>query len=294
MISKTPFEGFQPKFEVASCFVEVGGKFLMLLRQDTKSEGNKWGVPAGKVEQGESIEQALVREIKEEINLDLAQTSTHFFDTVYVRYPEYDFVYDMFRAPFGQEPEITLNLGEHKDSRWASPYEALRMNLVQDEDVCIKLLYGNSLEKLIAESIARASTLDEIYAAIAGVFYYLREDWKHPQLGYVSGVVSSDSPAKIEENLARLHDIASQLQKTHTFPIFSPPDIFSKGVLSRVEQAGVKGEDFIQFWRSVLMSGYVTDIFMTRRWQESRGATDEHKIALQAGLQIHYLKDPLV
>lgn len=294
MIAKTPFEGFNPKFEVASCFLEVGDKFLLLLRQDFKSEGNKWGVPAGKVEQGESAEEALVREIQEEIGLELSRERITFFDTVYVRYPDYDFVYHMFRAAFEEEPTIVLNLGEHKDFRWASTPEALAMDLVRDEDACIRLLYGNSLENLITESIVRVSTLDEVYAAIVGVFRYLREDLQYPRVGYVSGVVTSDGPAKIEENLARLHASAAQLQKTHTFPIFSPPDIFSKDVHSRVIQAGAKTEDFIQFWRSVLMSGYVTDIFMTRRWQESRGATDEHNIALQAGFRIHYLEDPLI
>jgi len=144
MISKTPFEGFQPKFEVASCFLEVGDKFLLLHRQDAKSEGNKWGVPAGKVEKGESVEKALLREIQEEIGLDLSREQVGFFDTVYVRYPEYDFVYHMFRAPFDQEPEIALNFAEHKDFRWTSREEALRMNLVQDEDACIKLLYAGN------------------------------------------------------------------------------------------------------------------------------------------------------
>ncbi|HEY4509626.1 MAG TPA: NUDIX hydrolase [Candidatus Paceibacterota bacterium] len=145
MISKTPFEDFQPKFEVASCFLEVGNKFLLLHRQDFKLEGNKWGVPAGKVEPGESVEQALLREIQEEIGLELSRERVTYFDTVNVRYPEYDFVYHMFRAPFDREPEIALNLGEHKDFRWTSAPEALAMNLVQDEDACIKLLYGEGL-----------------------------------------------------------------------------------------------------------------------------------------------------
>lgn len=142
MIAKKPFEDFQPKFEVASCFLEVGDKFLLLHRQNFKSEGNKWGVPAGKVEQGESVEEALLREIQEEIGLELSRERVTHFDTVYVRYAEYDFVYHMFRAPFDQEPEIALNLGEHKDFRWASMSEALTMDLVKDEDACIKLLYG--------------------------------------------------------------------------------------------------------------------------------------------------------
>ena len=289
MILKRVPQDFQARFEVVSVFIEAGNQFLLLHRQDEKSEGNKWGVPAGKIEAGESIEEALVREVREEIGLDLAGIPLSYFDTVYVRYPEYDFVYHMYRVPFEKKPNVLLNLAEHKDFSWASPHEALRMHLVQDEDACIKLLYGGSLVQLITQSVARAHTLDDIYAAIVGVFHYLREDLKCFSIGYVSGVVTSDGPEKVEENLERLCAITTQLRKVHIFPLFSPPDIFSKDVLFRVEQTGAQEGDFIQFWRSVLLSGYISDIFMTPRWQESRGATDERQAALQANLNIHYL-----
>ncbi len=37
--------------------------------------------------------------------------------------------------------------------------------------------------------------------------------------------------------------------------------------------------------------GYITDIFMTPRWEHSEGARDEHKNAIKAGMTIHYVEN---
>lgn len=66
MISQTPREGFSPKFEVVSCFVEHDGHILLLQRQSHKPQPNTYGVPAGKVDDQEDIHQAIKREVGEE------------------------------------------------------------------------------------------------------------------------------------------------------------------------------------------------------------------------------------
>ncbi len=58
-----------PKVIVAG-LVEKNGKFL-LVKESLESKTEKWIVPGGTVEFGESLEEALVREIKEETNLDI-------------------------------------------------------------------------------------------------------------------------------------------------------------------------------------------------------------------------------
>jgi 8-oxo-dGTP pyrophosphatase MutT (NUDIX family) len=47
-------------------------RYLFLLR-DTRTHRNHWGLVGGKVEAGETISAALVRETKEEINVDISQ-----------------------------------------------------------------------------------------------------------------------------------------------------------------------------------------------------------------------------
>ena len=51
---------------VVGCFLEYDGKFVLLLRHVHKADGGTWGLPAGKVEPGESDETAMLRELYEE------------------------------------------------------------------------------------------------------------------------------------------------------------------------------------------------------------------------------------
>ena len=44
---------------------------LLLLNQDTPNTGRSWSLPGGKLEEGETLAGALVREIKEETGLDV-------------------------------------------------------------------------------------------------------------------------------------------------------------------------------------------------------------------------------
>ena len=122
--------------------METEGELLLLHRQDDKSEGNKWCAPGGKVKAGETLEQALIREIQEETCVNLATQQFRYFDAVHVRYPEYDFIYHMFHARFDQKPEVFINTGEHKDYKWVGPKDALKMDLLRDGDSCIQLFYN--------------------------------------------------------------------------------------------------------------------------------------------------------
>jgi 8-oxo-dGTP pyrophosphatase MutT (NUDIX family) len=132
-------ENFDPKFEVVSCFVEYQEEILLLLRQDHKPQPNTWGVPAGKIDPGETAIQAMMREGKEETQISLDNIT--YIDKLYVRYPDYDFIYHMFHKRFDTQPNITINPNEHKIYIRKEPKEALEMNLIQDLDECIRLFY---------------------------------------------------------------------------------------------------------------------------------------------------------
>ena len=72
-----------------------------------------WEFPGGKIEEGESPEEALVREIREELDTDIEVTS--FLQTVEYEYPEFHLSMDCFwcRIREGQ-----LKLLEHEAARW--------------------------------------------------------------------------------------------------------------------------------------------------------------------------------
>lgn len=144
MMYANPPENFNPKFEVVCCHVDCDGKFLMLHRADHKSAGDKWGVPAGKIDPGETPLAAVKRETKEETGIDIPMNDIHFRNTVYVRYPDYDFVYHIFQAEIEVMKDVMINSDEHKAFRWMTPSESLALGdmLVPDEDARIKLIYG--------------------------------------------------------------------------------------------------------------------------------------------------------
>ncbi len=147
MITLTEPKGFCPKFEVVGCFVEYNGKILLLHRQDTKPQGNTWGVPAGKLERGESVTIGICRELMEELQLQATPEYIEQSNRVYVTHHGYSFIYHICRYKLTQEPSIILNEIEHKNFRWVTPDEALALNLIDDEAPCIRLTYkGETLD----------------------------------------------------------------------------------------------------------------------------------------------------
>jgi len=133
---------FNPKLEAVGCFVQCNGEIALLLRQDHKPQGNTWGIPSGKVHEGENLAQTAIRETKEETGFNFSEEEMKFFKTVWVRFPEYDFVYHIFYADLDEKKEIRINSKEHKDAKWASPFDVLKLPLIGDLDGCINLFFG--------------------------------------------------------------------------------------------------------------------------------------------------------
>lgn len=64
------------------CYIEQNGKYLMLFRNKKTHDvnGQKWVGVGGKFEPGETAEQCLIREVKEETGLELL--SYHYFGVI--------------------------------------------------------------------------------------------------------------------------------------------------------------------------------------------------------------------
>lgn len=75
-------------FVVAVALVDSEGHVLLSLRPKDKHKGDMWEFPGGKVDAGETPEQALVRELKEELGIDVQESCLAPFTFVSHAYPE--------------------------------------------------------------------------------------------------------------------------------------------------------------------------------------------------------------
>ncbi len=140
-----PSPQFKLRVEIATLYIEDGNRLLFLHRQENKSQGNLWGIPGGKIEKNETPLQAVIREIKEETGYDFSNQPIQFLKTVYIEYNEKDhFVYHMFRVKMPFDPgAVKINFKEHKGFTWLTVDDALKLNLIKDEDYCIKMTHGS-------------------------------------------------------------------------------------------------------------------------------------------------------
>ena len=87
---------------VAAIFTD-GEKVLAMRRAPHKPLPEKWEFPGGKIEPGESPEQALIREIKEELNVEIA--SLELFDHSTTILPSSEVELSCFKVEADKSPE---------------------------------------------------------------------------------------------------------------------------------------------------------------------------------------------
>lgn len=104
--------------EVVAALIWNENRFMICQRPKYKTQGLLWEFVGGKVEPGESKEQALIRECREElaITLDVGQI---FMDVTY-EYPDLTVHLTLFHAAI--RAGIPQKL-EHNDIRWITPEE---------------------------------------------------------------------------------------------------------------------------------------------------------------------------
>lgn len=143
MIYEEQPDDFNADIKVVSCLVEFEGKILLLHRHNDKSQGGKWGIPAGKVDREDKDKKfAIIRELKEETGLIVSEDDLVFCKTFYVVYPDKKYLYHYHNLKLKNPVNIVIENKEHQNYIWVTPQEALNMNLVMDEDYCLKDFYG--------------------------------------------------------------------------------------------------------------------------------------------------------
>ena len=129
--------------EVVAALIWQGNKFMICQRPEHKARGLLWEFVGGKVEPGETKEQALIRECREELNVVLS-VSDVFMDVVH-EYPDLTVHLTLFNATIAEGEPQKL---EHNYIQWITPSEIQNYEFCPaDEEILAKIIerYGNTV-----------------------------------------------------------------------------------------------------------------------------------------------------
>ena len=123
------------KFDVVAAIIIKDDKFFIAQRNRNKHMGLSWEFPGGKVEKGETFEIALKREIKEELNINIAINNKLGEENYKDEKINVKLHYFLCSHTSG---EIYLN--EHEDSAWITKNEFKNYNFAEGDSDIINLL----------------------------------------------------------------------------------------------------------------------------------------------------------
>ena len=127
--------------DVVAALVWDKDKFMICQRPANKARPLLWEFVGGKVEPGETKEQALIRECQEELSITLSVGDV-FMDVVH-EYPDITIRLTLFNATIAEGIPQKL---EHNDIKWIMPSEIPKYNFCpSDEEILKKIteVYGN-------------------------------------------------------------------------------------------------------------------------------------------------------
>lgn len=121
---------------VAAAIIHDGDGRILSCQRGHGDMKDGWEFPGGKVEPGETSQEACIREIREELGCRLG--TMWLFDTVEYDYPEFHLSMDCFVAVLapGEQPHLL----EHEGARWLSQGELTDVDwLPADRDLVVRL-----------------------------------------------------------------------------------------------------------------------------------------------------------
>lgn len=121
--------------EVVAALIWDGDRFMACQRPAHKARGLLWEFVGGKVEPGETREQALIRECKEELDVQLSVGQV-FMDVTH-QYPDLTVHLTLFHAQIASGTPKKL---EHNDIRWITVEEIDTLAFCPADEVILKKL----------------------------------------------------------------------------------------------------------------------------------------------------------
>ena len=128
--------------DVAAALIRKDGKFMICRRPPHKARGGLWEFVGGKTEEGETREQALIRECREELDIEVEPKSV--FMEVIHKYPDIEIRLTLFNAEIVKgKPKLI----EHTDIRWITPDEIDRYEFCPADEEILKRIKEENKRK---------------------------------------------------------------------------------------------------------------------------------------------------
>jgi 8-oxo-dGTP diphosphatase len=104
---------------VAACaLIDADGRVLICRRPEGKTMGGLWEFPGGKVEAGERPEDALIREMQEELGVTIKEPCLAPFTFASHSYPDFHLLMPLYVC---RRWEGTPTAHEHPEIKWVQP-----------------------------------------------------------------------------------------------------------------------------------------------------------------------------
>lgn len=108
-------------------------RFVILKRLSHKSNGGTWGLPAGKVEKGESQVEAIIRELYEETGFTAREEDLELIGDFEFGAGESSYNFSLFRIYVDSQVTIELEEDAHSEYKWVTAEDCYaKPNLIKD------------------------------------------------------------------------------------------------------------------------------------------------------------------
>ena len=136
--------------EVSAAIITNGSEILCFQKGWNKHEylSNRFEFPGGKLKPSESPEEALIRELKEELDYDATSRTLTFYRDIDYDYSDFSVKLHYFII---HDPDPILKLKEHIDARWRSLDDIDDLNWAGADFELVKALRSEQSFHLLKE-----------------------------------------------------------------------------------------------------------------------------------------------
>lgn len=160
------FPDFKLKTQISTIFLEYDKYLLLLQRCHKEDQSHTWGIPGGKAEKGEEPIQTVLRELKEETQLELMPGEVQYLGHRYARIPGWDYVVHIFHAKLNERPIVVLDPKEHSKYEWVSIHAFKLLPLLKGQDEVFDIVYGNRLWQKVSQTTSLLEKTQQVATLI--------------------------------------------------------------------------------------------------------------------------------